>query len=121
MLKPDKTKHITNLRINTGWIVGTSVQENDRLFGNLGNVLQSTGKVKATGLWVVVAVLLHVEARSLKERHMVAPGGRRLVNVLRALVKVPQKVGANGERSRAGDALHGGVLKLDVRKKLCTN
>ena len=91
--------------------MGAGVQKDDRLLGNLGNVLQGAGKVKAAGLWVVVAVLLHVEARPFEKRHVVAPGGRRLVDVLWTLVKVSQKEGANGERAGAGDALHGGVLQ----------
>lgn len=73
------------------------MKQYDGLFRYLCDILKSTRKVETTGLGVVVSVLLHVEACSLKYGHVIAPRWRWLINFLWTLVKVSQKVSANSE------------------------
>ncbi len=102
----------TYLTVDTGWIVSTSMQQNNGLFRNLGNILQGTGKVKTTRFRIIVSVLFYVETRPLKNGNMIAPGRCGLVDVLWALMKVAQKSGTNCERAIAGNALYGCIQKI---------
>ena len=66
--------------LSTCWVVGTSVEKDHRALGDVRNVSHGPGKVKATGLGVVVGVALHVEASVLENGSMVAPAGLWQVN-----------------------------------------
>lgn len=99
------------LRIDASGVVGTGVQQDNRLLGHLGHVLQHALEIEAASDWIVVAILLDAKASSLEEWHVIAPSWRGHVNVLRTLMELAQKVSADCQRTSARDALHGGVLQ----------
>lgn len=86
------------------------MEEDDRLLRGVLEVLLHACKVEADGLFVVVTVLVDLEARVLEDRDVVPPGRCGKVDVLAVGVESLQEGTADTEGTSAGDGLGDGDL-----------
>lgn len=94
--------------VDAGRVVGAGVQEDDRARGGGLEVGDHAVKVESDGVFVVVLVLLDLQARVGEDGLVVRPRWGRDVDGLRARVEALQKGAAYSQRSRAGDGLGDG-------------
>lgn len=89
--------------VDTGGVVGTGMEENDRSLGHGLDVLLHGLKVETNSLGVKVAVLLCLEAGTLGDGVVVAPGGVGDVDGLAGVVLGKElHADAEGTGSREG-------------------
>lgn len=86
-------------RIDAGGVVSTSVQEEDASLGGGLDVSNHALKVEADSIFVVVAVLLNLEARVTENGLVVGPRRSRDVDLLVSGEKSLDERGANAESS----------------------
>lgn len=91
--------------IHTCRVVRTCVEQDDTLIRRVPQVLQHTFEVQSHCFLVVVRVLLHLQARVLEDRAVVAPRRRRQVHLLAVWVVAGEEFARNAERSRTRDTL----------------
>ena len=91
--------------VNTGRVVGASVQEDNAVVRSSLDVGKETLKVKADSVLVVVAVLLDLEAAVLEDGIVVGPAGGREVDLLSVRVETLQESTANSQRTGTRNGL----------------
>ncbi len=99
-------------RIDSSRVVGAGVQQEDAAAGGTLHVLEHALKVQADRLRVVVAVLLHLEARIGEHGVVVGPARRRDVDRLGAGEEALHEGTSDAQSARAGDGLRDGHAVL---------
>ena len=92
-------------RVNTGGVVGASVEEDDGAWLGVGEVTAHAIKVKTTGLGVIVGIVTDFETSSLEDLVVVSPS--RLGDVDGCLAELGEEVSQDLEGAGTRESLAG--------------
>ncbi len=92
-------------RVDTGGVVGASMEQNDAVVGGSLKVGNQALEVEANGVLVVVTVLLNFQARVLEDGVVVGPARGGEIDLLRARVETLEESTTNSQSTSTGDGL----------------